>query len=104
MKTTRIPKVLLVEDAPDLALLYHVYLRDEPIDLQHVTSGAAALAKIEAAPPDVLILDLSLPDMDGGEVLAHVAKANLSTRVLVITAYGNIDIAVQAMRTGLLTK
>jgi DNA-binding NtrC family response regulator len=100
MKTTRIPRVLLVEDAPDLALLYHDYLRNEPIELEHATSGAAALAEIEAAAPDVLILDLRLPDMDGREVLAHVAKANLSTRVLVITAYGNIDIAVQAMRAG----
>ena len=100
MKTTRIPKVLLVENAPDLAHLYHDYLRDEPIELEHVTSGAAALAKIEAPPPDVLILDLRLPDMDGRAVLAQVAKANLSTRVLVITAYGNIDNAVQAMRAG----
>ena len=45
MEMPRMPNVLLVEDAPDLAMLYQDYLRDEPINLEHVDTGRAAMAK-----------------------------------------------------------
>jgi len=100
MELPRIPNVLLVEDAPELAMLYQDYLRDEPIDLEHVDTGRAAMAKIETAPPQAMLLDLRLPDMDGRDVLDRVIQTNLPTDVLVMTAYGDVDVAVQTMRAG----
>ena len=100
MEMPRIPNVLLVEDAPDLAMLYQDYLRDEPINLEHVDTGRAAMAKVETAPPQAMLLDLRLPDMDGADVLQRVIQTDLPTGVLVMTAYGDIDVAVQAMRAG----
>ncbi len=100
MEMHRIPNVLLVEDAPDLAMLYQDYLRDEPIDLEHVDTGRAAMAKVETAPPQAMLLDLRLPDMDGRDVLQRVIQTNLPTGVLVMTAYGDVDVAVQTMRAG----
>ncbi len=100
MEPSKTPQVLLVEDAAELALLYQDYLRDEPIELEHVATGRAALARVEVSPPRILLLDLKLPDMDGREVLAHIVEADLPVSVLMITAYGDIDTAVQAMRAG----
>lgn len=100
MKTSPPPKVLLVEDTEELARLYQGYLADEAIELEHVANGHAALDRLAAAPPAVLILDLNLPDMDGREVLSRVAADHLATCVLVITAYGDVEIAVEAMQLG----
>jgi DNA-binding NtrC family response regulator len=100
MKTSPPPKILLVEDTDELARLYQGYLAGEAIDLERVANGQIALDRLAAAPPAVLILDLNLPDMDGREVLSRIAADNLATRVLVITAYGDIEVAVEAMRLG----
>ncbi len=100
MKSSPPPRVLLVEDTAELARLYQGYLAREAIDLEHVASGQAALASLETAPPAVLILDLKLPDMNGRELLSRVAEDNLPTCVLAMTAYGDIEIAVEAMRLG----
>ncbi len=100
MKNSPPPKILLVEDTEELACLYRGYLADEAIDLEHVASGHAALDRLAAAPPAVVILDLNLPDMDGREVLSRIAADNLATCVLVITAYGDVEVAVEAMRLG----
>ncbi|MFQ5774432.1 MAG: sigma-54-dependent transcriptional regulator [Kiloniellaceae bacterium] len=94
------PAVLLVEDSPDLAWTYRRFLAGEPINLEHVTTGAAAIARVEEAPPAVMLLDLRLPDMNGLGVLERMARDGCPTTVVVITAYGSIDVAVRAMRAG----
>ncbi len=100
MEMPQIPNVLLVEDAPELAMLYQDYLRNEPINLEHVDTGRAAMAKVETAPPQAMLLDLRLPDMDGADVLERVIQTNLPTGVLIMTAYGDVDDAVQSIRAG----
>lgn len=59
------PKVLLVEDSTSLAVLYKQYVKDEPYDLFHVETGLEAIAFIERNVPQLVILDLKLPDMSG---------------------------------------
>ncbi len=100
MESNPQPRVLLVEDTTELARLYQGYLANEAIQLEYAADGQAALARIAAAPPDVLLLDLKLPDMDGRELLSRIAGDNLPTCVLVMTAYGDIEVAVEAMRLG----
>jgi DNA-binding NtrC family response regulator len=94
------PEVLIVEDESELAELYKSYLAKEPVDLALAATGTAALARIEQAPPAVVLLDLRLPDMGGEAILEHITGSGLPTSVLVMTGYGGIGAAVEAMRAG----
>lgn len=94
------PRVLLVEDDPAFASLYHDHLQNEPIELEHVDSGKIALARLSEAPPAVLLLDLNLPDMDGRRILNHIISTKIPTTVLVISGHGSIDIAVETIQAG----
>lgn len=93
-------KILLVEDTPSLARLYEQYLDKEDVVLQAVGTGKDALASLESIPPAVILLDLRLPDMDGLEILRQVQARSIPTEVVVITAHGSINVAVEAMRAG----
>jgi two-component system, repressor protein LuxO len=94
------PTLLLVEDTPSLANLYVEYLKKEHIQLVHLATGKSALDFIQRTPPDLIVLDLQLPDMNGFEVLRHVFEQQLPCIVIVITAHGSINIAVESMRLG----
>ncbi|MEP9356024.1 sigma-54 dependent transcriptional regulator [Xanthobacter sp. KR7-65] len=93
-------KVLLVEDTVPIARLYLMYLANMPYDVRHVELGAAALAALETERPDVILLDLQLPDMNGLDVLREVHAKDSSIAVIVVTANGSIGTAVEAMRAG----
>lgn len=100
MARTALPTVLLVEDSPTLGLLYREYLRHEKIKLSHVNDGAGALTFIDQYFPDVVLLDLNLPDMEGMAILKHIYDNKLPCTTVIITAYGSVDVAVDAMRYG----
>lgn len=93
-------RVLLVEDSPTLAMLYQEYLSVEKIELVHVGNGHAALEQINAQAPAVVLLDLNLPDMDGMDILKHMNEQQFPSTVVIITAHGSVDVAVDAMRYG----
>jgi two-component system repressor protein LuxO len=99
---TRSPKtrVLLIEDSPSVAELYLGYLRSEPYQVTHVGTGTEALSVLERELPHAILLDLNLPDMNGMAILHEVIKRGLPTSVVIITAHGSIDLAVEAMRSG----
>lgn len=65
-----------------------------------VASAEEALAALESFPPDVVVLDVRLPGMSGLEALDHLRKRAAGAPVLVITAYGDLETAAQAMRGG----
>jgi DNA-binding NtrC family response regulator len=100
MKSKNYPSVLLIEDSQSLSLVYQDYLRNEKIELHHLENGAKALGFIESDLPEVVFLDLKLPDMDGMDILKSIHQQNQPCTVVIITAHGNVDIAVDAMRYG----
>ncbi|MEN8196609.1 MAG: sigma-54 dependent transcriptional regulator [Pseudomonadota bacterium] len=100
MTKRRPADILIVEDTPSFAAAYKQYLRGEPYTINHVDTGKAALAALEISTPDAMLLDLQLPDMNGMEILRHCAEADLSTAVIVVTAHGSVNVAVEAMRAG----
>ncbi len=100
MNTVRGNTVLLVEDTPSLARTYRGFLRDEPYEIQHVETGSDALAALDDYTPQVVLLDLKLPDRDGLEILQEISHRRLPCAVIVVTAHGSLDTAVQAMRAG----
>ncbi len=91
-------RVLLVEDLVEFAELYRFFLKKEPIDLVHITTGSEALKNIQEITPEVILLDLTLPDMNGMEILKHAQQLNIT--VIVITSKSSVDIAVKVMRSG----
>ena len=93
--------ILLVEDTPALARTYMGFLFGEPYEVTHVETGEDALQYISTSePPAAILLDLKLPGMDGMEVLQTLQKQELSSPVIVITAQGSINTAVDTMRAG----
>ena len=92
--------LLLVEDNPAIARVYLEYLRRGPYDTLHCETGGAALAALGERPYAAVLLDIELPDMSGMEILKWIAQRRLNTAVVVITAHGSINIAVEAMREG----
>ena len=93
-------RILLVEDTLPLARAYREYLQAEPYELTHVQTGGAALEAIAQETPDAAILDLQLPDMNGLAVLKAIRAKGAGCAVVVITANGSVNIAVEAMREG----
>ncbi|MEZ8850023.1 sigma-54-dependent transcriptional regulator [Vibrio cyclitrophicus] len=93
-------KVLLVEDATSLAVLYKQYVKDEPYDIFHVETGAEAKTFIERHSPQLVILDLKLPDMPGEEVLDWISANEIPTAVIIATAHGSVNIAVDLIQRG----
>ena len=94
------PKVLLVEDSTSLAVLYKQYVKDEPYDIFHVETGAEAKTFIERHAPQLVILDLKLPDMPGEEVLDWISDSEIPTAVIIATAHGSVNIAVDLIQRG----
>ena len=100
---TRSPtRVLIVEDEPEL--LHHftqAVLADTALSLvAAVSSGAAALAVLSATAPDVVLLDLGLPDVNGIEIIRHVARHCPQCDVLVVTMFGDDQHVFEALESG----
>jgi len=93
-------RLLLVEDSLALARVYQEYLKPMSLDVTHVTEGRAGLNEIAKDDPDVLLLDLNLPDMNGLELLDELKQLPQDPTVVVVTAMGTVNTAVEAMRAG----
>ncbi|WP_342058801.1 sigma-54-dependent transcriptional regulator [Aeromonas sp. OTU364] len=94
------PRVLLVEDTRSLAVVYEQYLVQDGYEVLLADCGQQALAQLLASPPPVVLLDLELPDMSGMAILQQITEQQLPCSVVVITAHGSVDVAVEAMRCG----
>jgi len=95
---TESANILIVEDSLTLIIAYQEYLREEPFQVSFVENGADALAHIQRTVPNVIMLDLGLPDMNGMDILKYICEQQLPSTVVVVTAQGSINTAVEAMR------
>ncbi len=94
------PRLLLVEDTASILYLYHEFLTKLDVELIDATTGARALEVLRETIPDVVLLDIELPDANGIEILRAIRSRNLPSTVLVVTAHGSVKTAVEAMREG----
>jgi len=92
--------ILLVEDSEAMAVAYMGYLRKGGFDARHVMTGVAALQAIEERMPRAVVLDVQLPDGSGIDFLQKIQSRAPNVVVIMITAHGNVEIAVEAMRHG----
>ncbi len=93
-------KLLLVEDDPSMQSTLQRTLGRRQIDVRVCGDGAQALAQWQALEPDVVALDLSLPGMDGLEILTRARAAGLRTPVLVLTARGTVGDRILGLNAG----
>lgn len=93
-------KVLLVEDTVSLARTYMEYLKNGDYVVTHVETGKDAYATMAAETYDAVLLDLVLPDADGLDILRDISEGPTVMQVIVVTAHGSINTAVEAMRLG----
>jgi DNA-binding response OmpR family regulator len=93
-------RILLAEDDPLIADGVVVALRQSGFVVNPVTGGRAACASIQADPPDILVLDLGLPDIDGLEVLKFAKAHAPATQVLILTARDSTEAKVRGLDLG----
>ena len=93
-------KLLLVEDDPSMQTTLQRTLGRRMIDVRLCGDGALALEQWRALEPDVVALDLSLPNLDGLQVLAQARAAGLRTPVLLLTARGTVGDRVVGLNAG----
>jgi DNA-binding response OmpR family regulator len=92
--------ILVVEDDTGLARRIASTLTEAGHDPIVVHDGEKALAKTKAAPFDLIVLDIILPGMDGFEVLRHLRAQHLASRVLMLTARGEVNDRVTGLQLG----
>ncbi|WP_101758138.1 response regulator transcription factor [Oceanicoccus sp. KOV_DT_Chl] len=93
-------RILLVEDDPSLGVGLKDALSHEGFVINLVTSGSEALAAIRAEAPDILVLDLGLPDMDGLEVLTKIKQQTANIPVMVLTARSDLNDKINGLDKG----
>lgn len=91
--------VLIVEDDPQLLRILQAVLKQE-VELRTAGTGRLALQMIEELPPSIVLLDMRLPDMTGMDILKDLSRRAQPATVIVMTAHGSVDLAVDAMREG----
>lgn len=93
-------KVLLIEDDPAMQASLQRALERRGMRVTCWGEGSRALVRWQASLPDVVLLDLSLPGLDGLEVLAQARAAGLNTPVIILTARGTVGDKVIGLNTG----
>src|SRR5574341_2696928 len=94
------PVILVIDDDPSLRRVLEYNLDEEGYDVYTSGSGEEGLRVAKEQKPDVVITDMKMPGIDGLEVLKTVKENAPDTLVIIITAFGEIDAAVQAMKLG----
>lgn len=93
--------VLVVDDEPDmLSMLQLVIEKKCQCRVLTALSGTLALEIIEQEHPDVVVTDIKMPDLDGLQLLKEISKRDATTSTVIMTGFGTIDMAVQALKDG----
>ncbi|HET7626985.1 MAG TPA: response regulator [Bacillales bacterium] len=96
-------KILIVDDQYGIRVLLKEILQTEGFRTFQASNGIQALSMVERHHPDLILLDMKIPNMDGLEILKRVNEQDFQTKVIIMTAYGELDMIEEAMRRGALT-
>ncbi len=94
------PTLLVVDDEPQILQVVSGILLDEGFEVLTAPDGETALKLVADASPDLVLLDIALPGMDGLEVLTELKRLYATLPVIIISAYGSVENAVKATRLG----
>jgi two-component system nitrogen regulation response regulator NtrX len=93
-------KILLIEDDSKIRAILREILQDKNHEVDEAADGVEGFKKLEQGAYDLCICDIKMPKMDGMEVLEKAKEAEVATNFVIISAHGNIDIAVEAVKKG----
>ena len=94
------PSILIVDDEPSILQSLGGLLSDEGFEIITAANGYEALKIIDKESPDLVLLDIWMPGIDGIETLKEIKKDNPYIQVIIITGHGNIETAVKATKLG----
>jgi len=92
--------ILIVDDEESILQSLDGILTDEGFEIQRAMNGVAALGKIEEEIPDLVLLDIWMPEMDGIETLVRIKETYPSLQVVMMSGHGTIETAVKATKLG----
>ena len=92
--------VLVIDDDESLRRVMEYHLQEEGYGVVTAVDGRAGLERFQAGPVDLVVTDIRMPEMDGMELLARVKAMQPDVPVVILTAHGTIDSAVEAMKLG----
>jgi diguanylate cyclase (GGDEF)-like protein len=93
-------KVLIIDDAPDTLEIIEKLLRFDGYDVITALTGEEGVKKAEEEKPEVVLMDISLPGINGTEALRRIRSINPLQCVIMLTAYATVDNAIQALKEG----
>jgi two-component system OmpR family response regulator len=93
-------RVLVVDDEPSIVDAVATALRYEGFDVEEATNGRAALSSAQDRPPDLMVLDVMLPDLDGIEVTRRLRSGGIKVPVLFLTARDSVEDKVAGLTVG----
>jgi DNA-binding NtrC family response regulator len=96
-------RVLIVEDHADSAEFLRLLLEPEGYVVQVAVSGQEARQRVKASKPDIILMDLMLPDVEGLDLLRELRSLSPETCIIVVSGHGSISVAVEAMENGALS-
>jgi DNA-binding response OmpR family regulator len=92
-------EVLLIDDDPDLAMMLRTLLRGQDFQIRAVFTGEEGVKECKASPPDVIILDLLMPGMDGWDVCEQIREFS-DVPILILSALGSPGSVARALDAG----
>ena len=95
-------KVLIVDDQNGIRILLVEVFSSEGYETFQAANGKAALEIVKMHAPDLALLDMKIPGMDGLEILKHIKQMNPDIKVIMMTAYGELDMIKEATDLGAL--
>src|SRR5687768_12957677 len=99
-KQPRGGRLLVVDDEPNIARVISTFFTREGWEVQTLHNPVEALGAMAGADFDVVVSDLSMPEMTGTQLLGEMRSRGHEAPMLVITAYGSVDSAVEALKLG----
>jgi len=93
-------KLLIVDDEQEICDFLKTFFEDRDFDVQTALSGRQALERIENSKPQVVLLDIQMPGMNGLEVLKRIKASYTDIKVILVTAFETRDKIEEALRLG----
>jgi DNA-binding response OmpR family regulator len=93
-------KILVVDDDPDVRMATRDFLSSKGYEVVVAEGGREALRLLDASPPDVVLLDVAMPDLDGMETLKRIVATHPTMPVIMVTANADIEITSKVLQLG----
>jgi len=93
-------KILVVDDEQKIRIILTQILKDEGFNVQDVGRGESAIEEVDSFRPDLILMDQNMPGMNGIETMEEIKSRHPEITVIILTAFGSIPLAVEAIKKG----